>query len=47
MCRALVRWRGLCRTFAYGTRRTKCVARLFVGMAYVGSLLIERGTHSV
>ena len=46
MCSALVRWRGLCRTFAYGTRRTKCVARLFVDVACVGSLLIERGIHS-
>ena len=46
MCSALVCWRGLCRIFAYRTRHTLCVARLFVGMAYVGSLLIERGIHS-
>ena len=46
MCSALVRWHGLCRIFAYRTRHTQCVARLFVGVAYVGSLLIERGIHS-
>ena len=46
MCSALVGWRGLCRIFAYRTRHTLCVARLFVGVAYVGSLLIERGIHS-
>ena len=46
MCSALVRWRGLCRIFAYRTRHTQCVARLFVGVTYVGSLLIERGIHS-
>ena len=46
MCSALVRWRGLFRIFAYRTRHTQCVARLFVGVAYVGSLLIERGIHS-
>ena len=46
MCSALVRWRGLCRIFAYRTWHTQCVARLFVGVAYVGSLLIERGIHS-
>ena len=46
VCSALVRWRGLCRIFAYRTRHTLCVARLFVGVAYVGSLLIERGIHS-
>ena len=46
MCSALVRSRGLCRIFAYRTRHTQCVARLFVGVAYVGSLLIERGIHS-
>ena len=28
------------------TRHTQCVARLFFGVAYVGSLLIERGIHS-
>ena len=46
MCSALVRSRGLCRIFAYRTKHTQCVARLFVGVAYVGSLLIERGIHS-
>ena len=46
MCSVLVRWRGLCRIFAYRTRHTKCVARLFVGVTYVGPLLIERGIHS-
>ena len=47
VCSALVRWRGLCRIFAYRARHTKCVARLFVGVAYVGSLLIERGIQTV
>ena len=46
MCSALVGWRGLCRIFAFRTRHTLCVARLFVGVTYVGSLLIERGIHS-
>ena len=46
MCSALVPSRGLCRIFAYRTRHTQCVARLFVGVAYVGSLLIERAIHS-
>ena len=46
MCIALVRWRDLCRIFAYRTRHTLCVARLFVRVTYVGSLLIERGIHS-
>ena len=46
MCSALVRWRGLWLIFAYRTRHTKCVARFFVGVAYVGSLLIERAIHS-
>ena len=46
MFSALVRWRGLCRIFAYRTRHTQCVARLFVGVAYVGSLLIARAIHS-
>ena len=44
---ALVCSRGLCRIFAYRTRYTQCVARLFLRVAYVGSLLIERGIHSV
>ena len=44
---ALVCLRGLCRIFAYRTRYTQCVARLFLRVAYVGSLLIERGIHSV
>ena len=47
VCRALVRSRDLCRIFAYRTRHTKCVARLFVRVAYVGSLLIEEGIHCV
>ena len=46
MCSALVRSRDLCPIFAYRTRHTQCVARLFVGVAYVGSLLIERAIHS-
>ena len=44
MRRALVPWRGLCRIFAYRTRHTQCVARLFLLVAYVGSLLIEKET---
>ena len=44
---ALVRSRGLCPIFAYRTRHTQCVARLFVCVAYVRSLLIERGIHCV
>ena len=44
MSRALVPWRGLCQIFAYRTRPTQCVARLFLLMAYVGSLLIEKET---
>ena len=47
VCSALVRWRGLCRIFAYRTRHTLCVAHLFFGVADVGSLLIERGIQSV
>ena len=47
VCSALVRSRGLCRICAYTTRHTKCVAGLIVRMAYVGSLLIEEGIHSV
>ena len=47
VCSTLVPSRGLCRIFAYRTRHTQCVARLFLGAAYVGSLLIERGIHSV
>ena len=47
MCSALVPPHGLCLIFAYRTRHTLCVARLFLGAAYVGSLLIERGIHSV
>ena len=46
MCSALVSWYGLCRIFAYRTRPTQCVARLFVGVTYVGSLPIERGIPS-
>ena len=41
MCRALATWRGLCRIFAYRTRHTQCVVRLFLGVAYVRSLLME------
>ena len=44
VCSALVPSRGLCRIFAY---RTRCVARSFLHVAYVGSLIIERGIHSV
>ena len=44
VCSALVLLRGLCRIFAYRTRHTKCVARLIVRVAYVGSLLIEEDT---
>ena len=47
MCSALVRSRGLFRMFAHRTRHTQCVARLFVGVVYVGCLLIERGIQSV
>ena len=47
MCSALVPSRGLCRIFAYRTRHTQCVACLFLHVAYVGSLLIERGIHCV
>ena len=47
MCSALVLSRGLCRIFAYRTRHTKCVAHLFVRVAYVESLLIKRGIQSV
>ena len=47
MCSALVRLRGLCQVFAYRTRHTLCVVRLFLRMAYARSLRIERGIHSV
>ena len=47
MCSAFVPSRGLCRIFAYRTRHTQCVARLFLRMTDVGSLLIEREIHSV
>ena len=47
MCSALVPSRGLCQIFAYRMRHTQCVACLFLCVAYVGSLLIERGIHSV
>ena len=46
MCSVLVLWRGLCRIFAYRTRHTKCVAHLFVRVAYVEFLLIEGAIHS-
>ena len=47
MCSVLVSLRGLCRIFAYRTRYTQCVGRLFLHVAYVGSLLIERGINTV
>ena len=56
MCSALVPSCGLCRIFADRTRHTQCVGHLFLGVcsrrtfvhvAYVGSLLIERGIHSI
>ena len=47
VCSTLVRSRGLCRIFAYRTRQTQCVVRLFVRVAYVGSLLIEGGIRKV
>ena len=47
MCSALVSSCGLCRAFAYGTRHTQYVGRLFLRVAYVGSLLMERGIHSM
>ena len=31
----------------YSTMNIQCVERLLLGVAYVGSLLIERGIHSV
>ena len=37
----------LCRIFAYRTGHTQCVARLFLRVAYVGCMFIERGIHSV
>ena len=47
MCSTLVPSRGLCRIFAYKTRHAPSVTRLFLRVAYVGSLLIERGIHNV
>ena len=50
MCSMLVPSRGLCRIFAYRkrhTQTTQCVACLFLRVAYVGSLFIERGIDSV
>ena len=47
MCSALVPSRGLCGMFAYRTRHTQCVVRLFLLVAYVAYLLIEQGIHSV
>ena len=47
VCSALVPSRGLCRIFTYRKRHTQCVVRLFLRVAYVESLLIERGIHSV
>ena len=46
MCSTLVPSR-LCRIFAYRMRHTQCVTRLFLRVAYVGALLIERGIHNV
>ena len=43
MCSTLVPSHGLCWIVAHRTRHTQCEARLFLRMAYVGSLLIERG----
>ena len=39
--------RGICRVFAYRTKHTQYLERLFLRVAYVGSLLIERGIYSV
>ena len=47
MCSALVPSHGLCRIFAYRMKHTQFVARLFLRVAYVESLRIERGIHSV
>ena len=47
VCSVLVLPRGLCRIFTYRKRHTQCVARLFLRVAYVESLVIERGIHSV
>ena len=47
MCSTLVPSRGLCRIVAYRTRHTQCVTRLLLRVAYLGSLLIERGIHNV
>ena len=47
MCSTLVPSRGLCRIVAYRKMHTQCVARLFLRVVYVGSLLIERGIHNV
>ena len=47
MCSTLVPSRGLCRIVAYRAMHTQCVARLFLRVVYVGSLLIERGIHNV
>ena len=47
VCSALVLPRGLCRIFTCRKRHTLCVARLFLRVAYVESLVIERGIHSV
>ena len=47
MCSALVPSRGLCRIFAYRMKHTQFVAGLFLRVAYVESLRIERGIHSL
>ena len=38
---------GVYQIFAFRTRHTQCIVRLFLRVSYVGSLLIERGIHSV
>ena len=47
VCSALVPLCGLWRIFACRTRHTQCLARLFLRVAYAGSLLKERGIQSV
>ena len=47
MCRAPVPLRGLSRIFVERTMNLRCEAHLFLRVAYVGSLFIEQGIHSV
>ena len=47
MCRAPVPSHGLSRIFVERTMNIQCEARLFLRVAYVGSLFIEQGIHSV